>query len=54
MEPELPQPEPSRRRTLTERLLSKVQHAEIEKSNINQYLENGIVRISIKIIKDPD
>ena len=54
MESELPQPEPSQRQTLTERLLSKVQHAEAEKSDINQYLEEGIVRVSAETTKDPD
>ena len=54
MEPELPQSEPSRRQTLTERLLSKVHHAEAEKSDIDQYLEEGIVRVSAETTKDPD
>jgi hypothetical protein len=46
---------PLQRQTLTERLLSKVQHAEqAGKSDIDRYLEEGTVRVSAETTKDPD
>jgi len=53
MESELSQSNPFQCQTLTEQLLSKVQHAEQEgKSDIDQYLDEGTVCVSTKTTKD--